>query len=371
VYAAAAVSLQLQFPAPVGGMCRNPDGTSEDDDNQDVQYALETLQSLRERQRGLEAELAVVLHAHQQHLQHLQQQQQHLQYNQLALQQHGRAAASVAAWEDAAASSCYGESEYSSVLGAGLAGRGANVYADIKEASVAMVLALAGAGAAGERLQQQLQLRGVHASASTSSLAMFAAAGTASRSGSGVAAGSCSSLPSLLRNQSGGSTFMQQQQLGADGLVLVSERQTIIWWAQEQLQGALDAIAASRTVLQLLRNEAGLLKVRQRDSMGVSLTVDTIDWALSKGNTVIVQGELQVRTACCGQGASGRFLLVLQHLRSMVLTECGLQMLQLAFGSSLRTAALPAWCIGCMHSCDCVHIDCTTLLALALLHICK
>jgi hypothetical protein len=31
--------------------------------------------------------------------------------------------------------------------------------------------------------------------------------------------------------------------------------------------------------------------------MGVSLTVDTIDWALSKGNTVIVQGELQVRMA--------------------------------------------------------------------------
>jgi hypothetical protein len=270
-------------------MCRNPDGTSEDDDNQDVQYALETLQSLRERQRGLEAELAVVLHAHQQHL----QQQQHLQYTQLALQQHGRGAASVAAWEDAAASSCYGESEYSSVVGAGLAGRGATAYADIKAASVALVLALAAAGAAGER--PQLQLRGMHASGSTSSLAMVAAVGTASRSVSGVAAGSCSSLPSLLRNQSGGSTFMQQLGLGPDHLVLVSERQTVIWWAQEQLQGALDAIAASRTVLQLLRNEAGLLKVRQRDSMGVSLTVDTIDWALSKGNTVIVQGELQVR----------------------------------------------------------------------------
>jgi hypothetical protein len=273
-------------------MCRNPDGTSEDDDNQDVQYALETLQSLRERQRGLEAELAVVLHAHQQHL----QQQQHLQYTQLALQQHGRGTASVAAWDDAAASSCYGESEYSSAVGAAIAGRGVTAYADIKEASVALVLALAAAGAAGER--PQLQLRGMHASGSTSSLAMVAAVGTASRSGSGVAAGSCSSLPSLLRNQSGGSTFMQQQQqMGPDGLVLVSERQTVIWWAQEQLQGALDAIAASRTVLQLLRNEAGLLKVRQRDSMGVSLTVDTIDWALSKGNTVIVQGELQVRTA--------------------------------------------------------------------------
>ncbi|WIA10179.1 hypothetical protein OEZ85_010383 [Tetradesmus obliquus] len=89
--------------------------------------------------------------------------------------------------------------------------------------------------------------------------------------------------------------LLQQQGLpgGLDSLVLVSERQTVVWWAQEQLQGALDAIAASRVVLALLRNEAGLLKVRQRDSMGVSLTVDTIDWALSKGNTVIVQGELQ------------------------------------------------------------------------------
>jgi hypothetical protein len=264
-------------------MCRNPDGTSEDDDNQDVQYALETLQSLRERQRGLEAELAVVLQAHQQHL----QQQQHAQ---LTLQ-HGRGAAAAAvAWEDAAASSCYGESEYSSAFAAGLAGSGAASYADIKEASVALVLALAAAGAAGERPQhQQLQLRGsqaMHASSSTSSLAMAAAA----------AAGSSSSLPSLMRNQSAGSTLMLHQQAqGLDSLVLVSERQTVIWWAQEQLQGALDAIAASRVVLQLLRNEAGLLKVRQRDSMGVSLTVDTIDWALSKGNTVIVQGELQVR----------------------------------------------------------------------------
>jgi hypothetical protein len=274
-------------------MCRNPDGTSEDDDNQDVQYALETLQSLRERQRGLEAELAVVLQAHQQHL--LQQ-----QHAQLVLQQHGRGAAAAAAWEDAAASSCYGESEYSSAFG--LTGRGTTAYADIKEASVALVLALAAAGAAGERPHhQQLQLRGVtsmHASSSTSSLAMVAAAGTASRSGSGIPAGSCSSLPSLMRNVSGGSMLMLQQQQGLgglDSLVLVSERQTVIWWAQEQLQGALDAIAASRVVLQLLRNEAGLLKVRQRDSMGVSLTVDTIDWALSKGNTVIVQGELQVR----------------------------------------------------------------------------
>lgn len=292
----AAVFLSLQFPASVRGMCRNPDGMSEDDDNQDVQYALETLQSLRERQRGLEAELAVVLHAHQQHL----QQQQYAQH---VLQQHGRSAA--AAWEDAAASGCYGESEYSSVYAAGLAARGAAVCADIKEASVGLVLALAAAGAAGERPQhqQQLQLRGVtsvHAISSTSSLAMLAAAGTASRSGSGIPAGSCGSLAGLMRNQSGASTLLLQQQGlpgGLDSLVLVSERQTVVWWAQEQLQGALDAIAASRVVLALLRNEAGLLKVRQRDSMGVSLTVDTIDWALSKGNTVIVQGELQVRRA--------------------------------------------------------------------------
>jgi hypothetical protein len=85
----------------------------------------------------------------------------------------------------------------------------------------------------------------------------------------------------------------QQQQLQQQ-LVLVSELPTLVWWAQEQLQGALDAIMASRSVLELLRSEAGLLKVRQRNAMGVDITVDTIDWALSKGSTVIVQGELQV-----------------------------------------------------------------------------
>jgi hypothetical protein len=110
----------------------------------------------------------------------------------------------------------------------------------------------------------------------------------------------------------------QQQQQGlVDPLVLVGERQTLIWWAREQLQGALDAIAASRTVLELLRNEASLLKVKQRSAMVVSLTVDTIDWALSKGSTDIVRGELQVRAAEHGwatQQAAGQCLAPLAPL---------------------------------------------------------
>lgn len=288
-------------------MWLNPDGTSEDDDNQDVQYALETLQSLRERQRGLEKELAVVLHAHQQCM----QLQQH--YVQLALQQQGRAAAHQAAglypWDDATAGSSHGDIDGSSyaasslqqqgkgLLGISIAGgRSSAAYLDIKEASIALVIALADAAAlaaAAERPQQQ-QRSGLSVHPSSSANSSSAAAG-GSRTGSG------SSLVSLARGQSHGAAGQL-----LDSLVLVAERQTLIWWAQEQLQGALDAITASRTVLRLLRHEAGLMKVRQRDSMGVSLAVDTIDWALSKGSTVIVQGELQVGMA----GAAGYSLVM-------------------------------------------------------------
>lgn len=316
----------LQFPPSVKGMWQQPDGISEDDDNQDVQYALETLQSLRERQRCLEQELLAVLAAHQQyaawqqrHMSHhssvsLQQQQQSLvpavaagggvRPAGVASQQQPYSvttyAASSVTWEDATASAAGdsdGPSTYynssvtaptptSSVVWASDRRAAASApYADIKEASIAMVLALAAAGTAADRWQQQLMaatggslqlLKGSHPAASSS----IGNLSTAGRSLASVTpAGSCTNLAAL----------QQQEQL-----VLVAERPTLVWWAQEQLQGALDAITASRTVLELLRSEAGLLKVRQRNAMGVDITVDTIDWALSKGSTVIVQGELQV-----------------------------------------------------------------------------
>lgn len=284
------------------GLWQNPDGTSEDDDNQDVLYALETLQSLRERQRGLQHELLAVWQAHQQY-QQLQQ-----QYSQLAAQQQSRAAtrypaSAVNRWDEA---SSYGEafSEYTGYAGStssvgqqqGLStlavpSNQGPMHTDVKEAATALVIALAKAGAlfgqqqhptAGGLLRRALDgptsmsssspaLRATGVGASTSSNSMLSLSW-----GSSTATGAVNALQHM------------------DQLVLVSDRQTLIWWAQEQLQGALDAITASRVVLNLLRNEAGLLKVRQRDSMGVGLTVDTIDWALSKGSTVIVQGELQV-----------------------------------------------------------------------------
>lgn len=278
-------------------MWQYPDGTSEDDDNQDVQYALETLQSLRERQRGLEQELVAVWQA-QQHHQQLQQ-----QYAHLAAQQGSRSAgrcpsSALTGWDDANShAEAFGE------YGATTAGGSSNApqqkglssiavprnktaaYADVKEAATALVTALARAGAV--YCQQHPTAAGHRL------LAGIGGNSTALRAA--PAGGSNSTLVSLSRGNSAGAAFAAiaaLQQL--DQLVLVSERQTLIWWAQEQLQGALDAITASRVVLNLLRNEAGLLKVRQRDSMGIGLTVDTIDWALSKGNTVIVQGDLQV-----------------------------------------------------------------------------
>jgi len=340
--AGAALGGLLQFPASVKGMWQQPDGLSEDDDNQDVQYALETLQSLRERQRCLEQELLAVLAAHQQyaawqqrHMSHhslvsLQQQQQQslvpavaagggVRPAGMASQQQPYSvttyAASSVTWEDATASAAGdsdGPSTYynssvaaptptSSVVWASDRRAAASApYADIKEASIALVLALAAAGTAADRWQQQLMaaaggslqqlqlLKGSHPAASSS----MGNLSTAGRSFASVTpAGSCTNLAAL----------QQQEQL-----VLVAERPTLVWWAQEQLQGALDAITASRTVLELLRSEAGLLKVRQRNAMGVDITVDTIDWALSKGSTVIVQGELQVgaRTNCLDAGSS-------------------------------------------------------------------
>lgn len=340
----AATVCLLQFPPSVKGMWQHPDGISEDDDNQDVQYALETLQSLRERQRCLERELLAVLAAQQQyaawqasHMSHpslasfVQQQQQHhapaaaagagaLRLGGVGLQQQAQPytvstyAASSVTWDDTVPSAS-GDSEYASTYQTGsisvptAAGsvvwderRGAAApaaYSDIKEASIALVLALAAAGNAAERQQQLLGsalgsqpqlhlLKGSHPAASSSvgnlscvsgSTAAAAPAGRG-QLGAATPAGSYANLSAL-----------QQQ----EALVLVAERPTLVWWAQEQLQGALDAITASRTVLELLRSEAGLLKVRQRNAMGVDITVDTIDWALSKGSTVIVQGELQVR----------------------------------------------------------------------------
>lgn len=330
----------LQFPATVKGMCQHPDGISEDDDNQDVMYALETLQSLRERQRCLEQELLAVLAAQQQYaawqacyMSHLSlasyvaQQQQHtlaaaagaggaarqgassVQMQQ-AVQPYSVStyAASSVTWDDTVQSAS-ADSELASTYHTGsisvptVAGsavwaldrRGAAAspaYTDIKEASIALVMALAAAGSATERQllastlgsQQQLHLlKGSHPAASSSIGNLSCISGsTAVAPGSrglGAAVGSFANLSAL----------QQQEQL-----VLVAERPTLVWWAQEQLQGALDAITASRTVLELLRSEAGLLKVRQRNAMGVDITVDTIDWALSKGSTVIVQGELQV-----------------------------------------------------------------------------
>jgi hypothetical protein len=351
--------LPAQFPPSVKGMWQHPDGVSEDDDNQDVLYALETLQSLRERQRCLEQELLAVLAAQQQYAawqarnaSHLslaslqQQQQQHalvpaggaglrygpaglLQQQQQQMQPYAASstyAASSVTWDDTVPASVSGDSEYASTYHTGsisapttagsavwsvdrrATGPQPAGYTDMKEASIALVLALAAAGTTADQLQQQLLsaaaggrqqlqlLKGSHpaASASVSNLSSASGGTTAGREQQqalqATPAGSCANLAAL----------QQQEQL-----VLVAERPTLVWWAQEQLQGALDAITASRTVLELLRSEAGLLKVRQRNAMGVDITVDTIDWALSKGSTVIVQGELQVRRRDCAR--------VLQH----------------------------------------------------------
>lgn len=281
-------------------MWRCPDGSSEDDDNQDVQYALETLQSLRERQRGLEHELVTVWQAQQ----HYQQLQQHA--TRLAGQQRSRSAGrhpgSVASGWDDASNQAEAFSEYcSSAVSSGstpqqqgsiaVPSSSAEAYKDVKEAATALVTALAQAGAA--RSQHHLTPGGTLHRSNTGP---FGAVKCSTSLQAGAVCGSSGTLVSLSR---GNSSAAAHQALVAlqhlDHLALVSGHQTLVWWAQEQLQGALDAITASRVVLNLLRSEAGLLKVRQRDSMGVGLTVDTIDWALSKGNTVIVQGELQVR----------------------------------------------------------------------------
>jgi hypothetical protein len=66
-------------------------------------------------------------------------------------------------------------------------------------------------------------------------------------------------------------------------------------WVSEQAQGALESIEASRKVLGLLRQDVALTRVVQRHSMSLLLRVNAISWALSKGHTTIVQGELQVR----------------------------------------------------------------------------
>lgn len=342
----------LQFPPTVKGMWQHPDGISEDDDNQDVMYALETLQSLRERQRCLEQELLAVLAAQQQYAawqarnmstlsltslqQHVlapsvaasaaglrsgamwpqQQQQQVVPYSTSTY------AASSVTWDDAVPPSASGDSEYASTYHTGSvsaptgsamwqAERRATAapapYTDMKEASIALVLALAAAGTAAERQQQllantaggsvqQLQLlKGSHLAANSS------IGNLSCVSGSTAAAGGRAQLGATPAGSYANLAALQQQ----EQLVLVAERPTLVWWAQEQLQGALDAITASRTVLELLRNEAGLLKVRQRNAMGVDITVDTIDWALSKGSTVIVQGELQVRRQHSTTGAAG------------------------------------------------------------------
>jgi hypothetical protein len=326
-------------------MWAHPDGTSEDDDNQDVQYALETLQSLRERQRCLEQELLSVLASQQQYaawqsphtsqqytigLLPPQQQQQALalpsrtsgmrqggavQQQQLQPYSVSTYAASSVTWNNDALPPSAGRdneslapSYYTGSISAPTAAgsvvwqqqdrrspTAAGAYTDIKEASIALVLALAEAGTAAERQQQlmstalsqqhlQQLMKGAHTAPSSSAGTLSCISGsTAAAGGRGLHAatplGSCTNL-----------TALQQQ----EQLVLVAERPTVVWWAQEQLQGALDAITASRTVLEMLRSEAGLLKVRQRNAMGVDITVDTIDWALSKGSTVIVQGELQV-----------------------------------------------------------------------------
>lgn len=350
---AAAPASCVQFPPSVKGMWQHPDGVSEDDDNQDVLYALETLQSLRERQRCLEQELLAVLAAQQQyaawqarnasHLSLTSLQQQHalvpagaagmrfspaglLQQQQQQLQPYAASstyAASSVTWDDTVPASVSGDSDFASTYHTGsiiaptIAGSAVWAadrraiatqpagYTDMKEASIALVLALAAAGTTTDQQQQQLVaavagsrqhlhlLKGSHpaASASVSNLSCASGGTAAGAGGAGreqqalqaTPVGSCANLAAL----------QQQEQL-----VLVAERPTLVWWAQEQLQGALDAITASRTVLELLRSEAGLLKVRQRNAMGVDITVDTIDWALSKGSTVIVQGELQVWWDC-------------------------------------------------------------------------
>eukprot|EP00775_Hariotina_reticulata_P010874 gene10874-11028_t len=299
-----------QFPASIRGLSRYPDGTSEDDDNQDVQYALETLQSLRERQKGLELELAAVLQGKQQ-LELLVQRSKSLQES--VSRQHAPAAADrkslwascpAAGVAASAAAAAGGSTGHLAMSLQALGGDPQPFYADIREATTALVLALAKAGAAATGpWQGVLAGSGMNHSSSSSLTA--------------AAAGYGSSHPSPLVLQQ---SQQRPQRLVSDQLVLVMERQTLIWWAQEQLQGALDAIAASRKVLELLRHEAGLLKVKQRSAMVVSITVDTIDWALSKGSADLVRGELQEEMVriYADHGALEKHHIVYEHIEVLV-----------------------------------------------------
>ena len=82
---------------------------------------------------------------------------------------------------------------------------------------------------------------------------------------------------------------------GLSGGTILGQNHTVLErWVSEQAQGALESIEASRKVLGLLRQDVALTRVVQRHSLSLLLRVNTISWALSKGHTTIVQGELQV-----------------------------------------------------------------------------
>ncbi len=217
------------MPPSIRGLWLAPDGTSEEDDNRDVLIALETLQSLRERLRCL----------------------QHEELSVRAL------ACGLGLIDWANADSTRDE-----------------IAIQSGPAAAAASLALVPRGAPLERIpqdrpQQPPDLRAAGERMAGALSRAATAAATAAANGAGGGGG-----------------------VSGTGAVLASHQGTLLRWANEQIFGAQDSIEATKTVLGALRQEAAIMRVRARAAMSVRVRVDRIDWALSKGSTTIVRGEL-------------------------------------------------------------------------------
>lgn len=237
---------------------QDPDGCSDEDDNGDVQLALETLQSIRERLRTLQHEELM-------------------------------ARSFAAAFGGGDVSTTTSNYRSTGVFSLGLIGSAA-------------VYGLGNVGSVLERIPSDSEHHG-DLRAATEAMAMALAEGCSSSGGSSSAPASrTTSHVYVPGGRSGGVIYQGMPFVEVPGFggksegwsVLAQHSSTLIRWANEQITGAQESIEASRLVLGLLRQEAALMHVRQRHSMSVSLRINTINWALSKGSSTIVQGELQV-----------------------------------------------------------------------------
>jgi hypothetical protein len=229
----------LQLPPSIRRLWAAPDGTSEEDDNRDVLFALETIQALRERLRGLQHEEVALASA-----------LPHWLRSQLA-----------AGPPDAGG-------------GFGLEGP-----------------APGGWGAGGGSFLSRLPDEGErHADLRAATEALAGALAAAGRRG-----GDAGAVPAAAPGGGPLPAALAQPGWGGSGSVLGSHADVVLRWCREQIQGARDSIAAAGAVLRLLRQEAALLKIRPRASMAVSARVSSINWALNKGAMTLVQGDLQAR----------------------------------------------------------------------------